>query len=82
MEILRAGRLQVHLFPGVPGAGVGHVIKDTLSFRLVVYDGQAKQPLLDQIRGVRDGIVVVSIDDLGRRSPLASQSLASPRQTI
>ena len=36
------------------------------SVRLVVYDGQAKQPLLDKIRGVRDGIMVVSIDDLGK----------------
>jgi len=52
---------------------LARVIKETPSVRLVVYDGDAKSTLLDQIRGVREDIVVVSIDELratGRTQPL------------
>lgn len=40
------------------------IVKDTPTVRLVVYDGDAKPALLDQIRSVRENIVVVSIDEL------------------
>ncbi|KAF8547528.1 acetyl-CoA synthetase-like protein [Imleria badia] len=52
---------------------LSRVIKETPSVRLVVYDGDAKLTLLDQIRAVREDIAVVSIDELratGREQPL------------
>ena len=52
---------------------LARVVKETPSVRLVVYDGDAKPTLLDQIRGVREDIVVVSVDELrqtGRAQPL------------
>ena len=52
---------------------LARVVKVTPSVRLVVYDGHVKSTLLDQIRGVREDIVVVSIDELrttGRAQPL------------
>jgi len=52
---------------------LARVIKETPSVRLVVYDGDATSTLLDQIRGVRKDMVVVSIDELretGRVQPL------------
>ena len=49
------------------------IIKDVPVVRLVVYDGEAKSALLDQIRGVRENVVVISIDELreiGRMQPI------------
>lgn len=43
---------------------LSRVIKQTPSVRLVVYDGEPKQSLLDEIRGATDGVAVVSIDQL------------------
>lgn len=43
---------------------LARVIKQTPSVRLVVYDGDAKSKLLDEIRGARENTVVVSIDEL------------------
>ena len=52
---------------------LARVVKVTPSVRLVVYDGDAKSTVLEQIRSVREDIVVVSIDELrttGRAQPL------------
>ncbi|KAF8124305.1 hypothetical protein EV363DRAFT_1178170 [Boletus edulis] len=52
---------------------LSRVINQTPSIRLVVYDGEPKPALLDQIRGVREDIKVVSIEELrqtGRAQPL------------
>ncbi|KAF8548649.1 acetyl-CoA synthetase-like protein [Imleria badia] len=52
---------------------LSRVIKETPSVRLVVYHGDAKSTLLDQIRVVREDIAVVSVDELratGREQPL------------
>ncbi|KAF8553880.1 long-chain-fatty-acid-CoA-ligase, partial [Imleria badia] len=52
---------------------LSRIIKETPSVRLVVYDGDAKSTLLDQIRTVREDIAVVSVDELratGREQPL------------
>ncbi|KAI0341152.1 acetyl-CoA synthetase-like protein [Trametopsis cervina] len=43
---------------------VSKVMGNVPSLRLVIYDGEPKQDLLDKIRGVREGIKVVSIDEL------------------
>lgn len=51
---------------------LARVLKDTPSIRLVVYDGDAKSTVIDQIRGVREDIEAVSIDELratGRAQP-------------
>ncbi|KIJ61721.1 hypothetical protein HYDPIDRAFT_176879 [Hydnomerulius pinastri MD-312] len=52
---------------------LSRVVKNTPSVRLVVYDGEAKATLLEEIRGVREGLVVVSLDELrttGKAQPL------------
>lgn len=52
---------------------LARVVKETPSVRLVVYDGDARPTLLEQIRGVREDIAVVSIEELrttGRAQPL------------
>lgn len=43
---------------------LSRVIKQTPSVRLVIYDGEPKPSLLDEIRGASDGVAVVSIDQL------------------
>lgn len=43
---------------------VAKVLKDTPTIRLVVYDGDPKQEVLDKIRSVREDIHVVHIDEL------------------
>jgi long-chain acyl-CoA synthetase len=61
---------------------LARVVKETPSVRLVVYDGDAKSTLLDQIRGVREDIVVVSVDELretGRAQPLDILDARRPR---
>ena len=62
---------------------LARVVKETPSVRLVVYDGDAKPTLLDQIRGVREDIVVVSVDKLrqtGRAQPLLKDRVARRAQ--
>ncbi|KAG6331447.1 hypothetical protein ID866_7643 [Astraeus odoratus] len=43
---------------------LSRVVKNTPSVRLVIYDGEPKKSILDDIRGVRENVVVVSIDEL------------------
>ncbi|KAG9092696.1 long-chain fatty acid-CoA ligase, partial [Ceratobasidium sp. 392] len=48
------------------------VLARTPSVRLVVYDGEAKDAVLDSIRGAREGITLIHIDDVrakGRENP-------------
>lgn len=49
------------------------VVGNTPSVRLVVYDGEPKAQLLDEIRAVREGLVLCSIDELrevGKAQPM------------
>ncbi|KAG2039421.1 long-chain-fatty-acid-CoA-ligase [Suillus americanus] len=41
-----------------------NVLPNTPSVRFIVYDGDAKPSLLDDIRNVREGVVILSIDKL------------------
>ncbi|KAJ8586849.1 acetyl-CoA synthetase-like protein [Rhizopogon salebrosus TDB-379] len=50
-----------------------NVLLNTPSVRFIVYDGDAKPSHLDEIRGVRENLVILSIDEL--RSIGAEQSL-------
>lgn len=45
-------------------ATLKNVLPNTLSVRFIVYDGDAKSSLLDDIRSVREGVVILSIDEL------------------
>lgn len=59
---------------------LGRVIKDTPTVRLVVYDGEPKPTLLEQIRNVREDIVVVSIDELRPVGREQSLDILEPRK--
>jgi long-chain acyl-CoA synthetase len=53
---------------------LSRVLKDTLTVRLVVYDGEPKASTLTDLRNIRDSIQVVHIDELretGRGQPTA-----------
>ncbi|KAG2105453.1 uncharacterized protein F5147DRAFT_240678 [Suillus discolor] len=41
-----------------------NVLPNTPSVRLIVYDGDAKSSLLDDIRNIRENVVILSIDEL------------------
>ncbi|KAG2145440.1 uncharacterized protein EDB93DRAFT_1241111 [Suillus bovinus] len=41
-----------------------NVLPNTPSVRLIVYDGEAKPSLLDDIRNIRENVVILSIDEL------------------
>ena len=43
---------------------VAKVVADVPSLRLVIYDGTPKPELLDKIRGTREGIRVISLDEV------------------
>lgn len=43
---------------------LSHVLKDTPSIKLVIYDGSPSSSLLDSLKGVREGIKVLSLDEL------------------
>ncbi|KAH7928013.1 acetyl-CoA synthetase-like protein [Leucogyrophana mollusca] len=61
---------------------LSRVLPNTPSVRLVIYDGEAKPSLLEDIRKVREGIVVLNIDELrevGRGEP--EDILASRKPT-
>ena len=41
-----------------------NVLRNTPSVRLIIYDGDAKSSLLDDIRSIRENLVILSIDEL------------------
>ncbi|KAF5370975.1 hypothetical protein D9757_009894 [Collybiopsis confluens] len=43
---------------------LSNVLADTPTVKYVVYDGEPKQDLLDKISGIREGIKVISVDQL------------------
>jgi long-chain acyl-CoA synthetase len=42
-----------------------NVLPNTPSVRFIIYDGEAKPSLLDDIRNIRENVVILSIDELG-----------------
>jgi long-chain acyl-CoA synthetase len=56
------------------------VLPNTPSVRIVVYDGEPKADLLDKIRAVREGVTVLSIDELRARGRALSTDILASRQ--
>jgi len=43
------------------------VLANAPTVRIVIYDGDAKQDVLDKIRSIREGIVILTLDELRAR---------------
>ncbi|WVN87664.1 uncharacterized protein L203_102850 [Cryptococcus depauperatus CBS 7841] len=59
------------------------VIEQTTTVDLIVYDGEADAKVLEEIRGVREGLRVVSLDDvmeLGRKKPV--EAIPTKREDV
>ena len=57
------------------------VIEEVPSLRVVIYDGQPSESVLSKIKGVREGMTVLSIDalrELGREQPLELAESRTP----
>ncbi|KAF9232892.1 hypothetical protein BU15DRAFT_90547 [Melanogaster broomeanus] len=59
---------------------LAHVVKNTPSVRLVVYDGEAKASVLEEIRSARDTLVVVSIEELRETGKVLSLDILESRK--
>ena len=55
---------------------LGKIISKCLTVKVIVYDGEAKQDVLSQIGGVREGLKVVHLDEvarIGREKPVEAR---------
>ncbi|KIJ18044.1 hypothetical protein PAXINDRAFT_167347 [Paxillus involutus ATCC 200175] len=59
---------------------LARVIKNTPSVRLVVYDGEPKSALLEEIRAVREDLVIVSVDELRATGKALSPDIPEDRK--
>ncbi|KIK91796.1 hypothetical protein PAXRUDRAFT_830531 [Paxillus rubicundulus Ve08.2h10] len=59
---------------------LARVIKNTPSVRLVVYDGEPQSALLEEIRAVRENLVIVSVDELRETGRALSLDILEDRR--
>jgi len=59
---------------------VANVVGNVPSLRIVIYDGEAKQALLDKIKGAREDIKILTIDELRKLGAAKSMDSIATRQ--